>query len=114
MVLATSLVAALCLVMDLVTSIRSIHISLYPSYFAKVFLPLNHCAFFININYCTQGGFPAPPVLFYAYNSCLNCFMLGVAMLKDIPKEFHCKTSLFYKVDTNKLTNYYYYKHTRI
>ena len=55
---ATSMVAALCLVMDTVTSIRSIHLSLYPLYFAKVFLPLNRCALFINSDNCANKGCP--------------------------------------------------------
>ena len=33
-------------------------------------------------------AFPAPPVLLYAYYSRLNIAMLGVAMLKDVPREF--------------------------
>ena len=31
---------------------------------------------------------PAPPVLLYAYYSRLNCAMLGVAMLQDVPRLF--------------------------
>ena len=34
-------------------------------------------------------AFHAPPVLLYAYYSPLNFAMLGVAIFKDVPKEFY-------------------------
>ena len=34
-------------------------------------------------------GFPAPPVLLYAYYCCLNFAMPGVAMLKDVSRGFY-------------------------
>ena len=34
-------------------------------------------------------AFLPPPVLSYAYNSRRNFAMLGVAMLKDVPRQFY-------------------------
>ena len=47
----------------------------------------DQCSFFINFDNCVHEGFPAPHVLLCSYYSCLNFAMLGVAMLKDVPRE---------------------------
>ena len=42
----------------------------------------------ILINVFTEG-FHDPPALLYAYYSRLNFAMLGIAMLKDVPRDFY-------------------------
>ena len=36
-----------------------------------------------------MGTFPAPPALLYAYHTHFSFTMLGVAMLKDVPRELY-------------------------
>ena len=83
----------ICLLMDPVTSIRSIfgsilH-SLCPLYFAKSFcVPVSVQYLSILIIVFTEA-FPAPPVLLSAYYS-----LLVVAMLKDVPGGILCLGSV--------------------
>ena len=78
--------------MDRFTSIRSIHLSLYPLDFAKFFCLLISVHSLLILVIVFTDAFPAPPVQLYAYYSHFNFAMLGVAMLKDMPRQFYVRS----------------------
>ena len=75
--------------MDPVTSIRSIHLHYIICILQKSFCILISVHSLSIVIVVFTEAFPAPPVLIHAHYSRLNFAMLGVAMLKDVPRQFY-------------------------
>ena len=68
------------------------HFSSYPLHLAKVSLLLSLCSFFLTSDSCVLRA-PAPQVLIHTYDSHLSSTMLGVTMLRDVPRQTICAAS---------------------
>ena len=75
--------------MEPCTSIHSIHLSLYPLYLAKFFCLLISVHSSLILIIAFTEAFPAPPVPIHVHYSRLNFTMLGVAVLKNVPRQFY-------------------------